>query len=81
MFPAQLEDYVAEDNPVRVIDFFIDQLDLAKLGFGGVKPKGTGRPVYHPAVILKILFTATSTAFNRAAAFSGNASVTSRRCG
>ena len=35
MFPAQLEDYVAEDNPVRVIDFFIDQLDLAKLGFGG----------------------------------------------
>ena len=34
MFPAQLEDYVAADNPVRVIDFFIDQLDLAKLGFG-----------------------------------------------
>ena len=54
MFPAQLEDYVAEDNPVRVIDFFIDQLDLAKLGFGGVKPKGTGRPAYHPAVMLKI---------------------------
>ena len=54
MFPAQLEDYVAEDNPVRVIDFFIDQLDLAKLGFGGVKPKGAGRPAYHPAVMLKI---------------------------
>ena len=48
MFPAQLEDYVAADNPVRVIDFFVDQLDLAKLGFGGVKPKGTGRPGYHP---------------------------------
>ena len=54
MFPAQLEDYVAADNPVRVIDFFIDQLDLAKLGFGGVKPKDTGRPAYHPAVMLKI---------------------------
>ena len=54
MFPAQLEDYVAEDNPVRVIDFFVDQLDLAKLGFGGVNPKETGRPAYHPAVMLKI---------------------------
>ena len=54
MFPAQLEDYVAADNPVRVIDFFIDRLDLGKLGFGGVKPKGTGRPAYHPAVMLKI---------------------------
>ncbi len=54
MFPAQLEDYVAEDNPVRVIDFFVDQLDLAQLGFGGVNPKETGRPAYHPAVMLKI---------------------------
>ena len=53
MFPAQLEDYVAADNPVRVIDFFIDQPDLAKLGFG-VKPKETGRPAYHPAVQLKL---------------------------
>ena len=47
MFPAQLEDYVAEDNPVRVIDFFADQLDLAKLGFGGVTAKEMGRPAYH----------------------------------
>ena len=54
MFPAQLEDYVAEDNPVRVIDLFVDQLDLAKLGFGGVTPKDMGRPAYHPAVMLKI---------------------------
>ena len=54
MFPAQLEDYVAEDNPVRVIDLFVDQLDLAKLGFGGVTPKDTGRPAYHPAVMLKL---------------------------
>ncbi len=54
MFPAQLEDYVAEDNPVRVIDFFVDQLDLRGLGFSAVDPKETGRPAYHPAVMLKI---------------------------
>jgi hypothetical protein len=54
MFPAQLEDYVAENNTVRVIDLFVDQLDLAKLGFGGVTPKEMGRPAYHPAVMLKI---------------------------
>jgi transposase len=54
MFPAQLEDYVADDNPVRVIDFFIDQLDLRELGFSAVDPKETGRPAYHPSVMLKI---------------------------
>ena len=54
MFPAQLEDYVAEDNPVRVIDFFVDRLDLRGLGFSAVDPKETGRPAYHPAVMLKI---------------------------
>jgi transposase len=54
MFPAQLEEYVAEDNPVRVIDFFADQLDLLELGFGGVNPKEMGRPAYHPAVMLKV---------------------------
>ena len=54
MFPAQLEDYVAEDNPVRVIDFFVDQLDLGQLGFWRVSPKLTGRPAYHSAVMLKL---------------------------
>jgi transposase len=54
MFPAQLEDYVAEDNPVRVIDFFVDQLDLGELGFWRVHPKLTGRPAYDPAVMLKL---------------------------
>ncbi len=54
LFPAQLEDYVAGDNPVRVIDFFAGRLDLAQLGFGGVNPKETGRPGYHAAVMLKI---------------------------
>ena len=53
MFPAQLEDYVTAYNPVRVIDLFVDQLDLAKLGFA-VSPKEMAKAAYHPAVMLKI---------------------------
>jgi transposase len=49
-----LDDYVAEDNPVRVIDVFVDELDLHALGFAGVVPETTGRPAYHPATMLKI---------------------------
>src|SRR5712675_2344383 len=54
LFPERLEDYLAEDNPVRAIDVFVDELDLAGLGFGGVEPEATGRPAYHPATLLKI---------------------------
>jgi transposase len=54
LFPAQLEDYVAEDNPVRAIDAFVEGLDLGKLGFGRVKPLEKGRPCYHPSTLLKI---------------------------
>ncbi len=54
MFPESLEDWVGEDNPVRVIDVFIDQLDLGGIGFCGVDPKATGRPSYHPSVLLKL---------------------------
>src|SRR5271155_2661758 len=54
LFPERLEDYLGEDNPVRAIDVFVDELDLAKLGFGGVEPEATGRPSYHPATLLKI---------------------------
>jgi transposase len=54
LFPERLEDYLGEDNPVRAIDVFVDELDLAKLGFGGVEPEATGRPAYHPATLLKI---------------------------
>jgi transposase len=49
LFPERLDDYLGEDNPVRAIDIFVDELDLAKLGFGGVEPEATGRPAYHPA--------------------------------
>jgi len=54
LFPEQLEDYVTDDNPVRVVDVFVDQLDLGQLGFAGVTPLKTGRPAYHPAVLLKL---------------------------
>src|SRR5258706_6216365 len=54
LFPAQLEDYVAEDNLVRAVDAFVDGLDLGKLGFGRVVPLEKGRPSYHPATLLKI---------------------------
>jgi transposase len=54
LFPEQLEDYVAEDNPVRVIDVFVDELDLGGLGFDRVEPRATGRPGYHPCVLLKL---------------------------
>jgi transposase len=54
LFPECLEDWIGEDNPVRVVDVFVDELDLAELGFGGVDPKATGRPSYHPSVLLKL---------------------------
>ena len=54
LFPECLEDWIGEDNPVRVIDVFVDELDLAELGFGGVDPEITGRPSYHPSVLLKL---------------------------
>ena len=53
LFPERLDDYVAEDSPVRVIDVFIDELDLADLGFRTV-PNETGRPAYHPSTMLKL---------------------------
>jgi transposase len=54
LLPEAIDDYVGEDNPVRVVDAFIDTLDLAALGFDGVVPEETGRPSYHPATMLKI---------------------------
>jgi transposase/macrodomain Ter protein organizer (MatP/YcbG family) len=52
--PEALEDWIEEDNPVRVIDVFVNELDLGGLGFGGVAPEITGRPSYHPSVLLKL---------------------------
>lgn len=54
LLPELLDDYIAEANPVRVVDVYVDELNLGKLGFDGVDPAATGRPAYHPAVLLKI---------------------------
>src|SRR6201984_1082833 len=54
VLPECLDDFVGEDNPVRVVDAFIEELDLAVLGFAGVVPEVTGRPAYHPSTLLKI---------------------------
>ena len=76
MFPASLDDYVGEDNPVRAVDAFVDGLDLRKLGFTSIDPLDTGRPGYHPATMLK-LYIYTSIASRRAAGSSANASAIS----
>jgi transposase len=54
LLPECLDDWIGEDNPVRVIDAFVDALDLAEEGFAGVEPAATGRPSYHPSVLLKL---------------------------
>jgi transposase len=54
LFPECLEDWIGENNPVQVIDVFVEEIDLAELGFSGVDPEATGRPSYHPSVLLKL---------------------------
>src|SRR5512140_2138276 len=54
LLPECLDDYIGQDNSVRVVDVFVEELDLQALGFKGIDPAATGRPSYHPAVLLKI---------------------------
>jgi transposase len=54
LLPECLDDFIGESNPVRVIDVFVDALDLAEMSFEGVEPAATGRPSYHPSVLLKL---------------------------
>jgi transposase len=54
LFPDRLEDWIDDDNPVRVVDVFVDELDLGGLGFVRIAPRSTGRPSYHPSVLLKL---------------------------
>jgi transposase len=54
LFPECVADWIDQNNPVQVIDAFVDELDLAALGFDGVAPEATGRPSYHPSVLLKL---------------------------
>jgi len=78
LFPDRLEDWIGEDNPVRVVDLFVDEVDLAELGFGRMAPALTGRPGYHPSVLLKFLSTAISTGSRRAGRWSGKLVAMSR---
>lgn len=54
LLPECLDDFIAEDNTVRIVDVFIDELDLVALGFDGASPAATGRPSYHPSLLLKL---------------------------
>jgi transposase len=54
LFPDYLDEWVDENELVQVIDAFVDELDLRELGFDGVTPEATGRPSYHPSVLLKL---------------------------
>ncbi len=54
LFPDRLEDWICEDNPVRVIDLFVEEIDLEQIGFRRIAPARTGRPGYHPSVLLKL---------------------------
>jgi transposase len=54
LLPECVEDWISEDNPVRVIDVFVDGLDLGEMAFEGIDPAATGRPAYHPSVLLKL---------------------------
>jgi transposase len=54
LLPDCIDDYVGTENPVRVVEAFVEQLDLREMGFESVDPEATGRPAYHPSVMLKI---------------------------
>jgi transposase len=54
LFPEAIDDYIPEDNPVRFVDAFVLNLDLAELGFTRATPAATGRPAYDPADLLKL---------------------------
>jgi len=54
LFPERLDEYIADENPVRAVDAFVEELDLGAAGFKGAEPAETGRPSYHPAVLLKL---------------------------
>ena len=69
LLPECLEDWVSEDNAVHVIDVFVEALNLREMGFERVIAKETGRPSYHPAVLLKLYISVTSIECNPVAAW------------
>ena len=78
LFPECLEDWIDEDNPVRVIDAFVDAIELGELGFDGVVPEATGRPAYHPAILLKLYIYGYLNRVQSSRRLSGRPDATSR---
>ena len=72
LFPDRLEDWINEDNPVRVVDVFVDELDLGGLGFVRVAPERPAGRVIILRFCLSFISTAISTGFNRAAGWNAN---------
>ena len=81
LLPAAIEDYVVADAPVRVLDAFVDGLDVRGLGFGRSVPAVIGRPPYDPRDLLKLIFMATLTKCARRAGWSASVLAMSRSCG
>lgn len=54
LFPERIDDYISDENPIKLVDAFVDRLDLFELGFKSAEPKSTGRPAYHPSTMLKL---------------------------
>ena len=54
LMPERLDDFIGDDNPIRVVEAYVESLDLRGLGFKGAEPCATGRPAYHPSVLLKL---------------------------
>ena len=81
LFPECLADWIDENNAVQVIDVFVDELDLAALGFDGVAPEATGRPSYHPSVLLKLYIYGYLNRVSRAGDLSEKLDATSRLTG
>ena len=77
LLPDCLDDYVAPDNPVRIIEAFVDELDLAALGFAGMAPETTGRPATIPPPCSRSTSTAISNASRPAAAWNARPSAIS----
>ena len=72
LFPESLDAYIDEGNAVRVVDAYVDELDLFSLGFERVNPKATGRPGYHPSVLLKLYIYGYLNSKTNKAATKGN---------
>ena len=81
LLPECLDDWIDEENAVRAIDAFVDALDLANLGFDGVEPAGTGRPAFHPSVVLKLYIYGYLNPYNRAAGSSARPGAIWSFCG